>query len=265
MATDPAITRVDAVVLQAGDPLKAIAAYKPHGNAPPMYFASAQVGGKQQQTAPAVAVDKDGYLTMDGVTKKPIAALEQGALKDVNAVVLHRTDSTKAQSAFDSFKTGVGTHFLIDKDGTIYQTASLNQLTYHVGKIRARCQVENTCSPQEAKTLDAMGFAPKKIHDHEAKKPYPDRYPTNSDSVGIEVVADYNPKTGKWEEPTPQQKAAIAKLVGNLQQTYGLNNADVYQHDTISYKTAGEGDGLWQGAAVQPGVANGVQTSAPTR
>src|ERR1035437_8490823 len=49
-----------------------------------------------------------------------------------------------AQSALSSYNnpSANGTHFLIDKDGTIYQTASVFQQTWHVGKLRSRCRSE---------------------------------------------------------------------------------------------------------------------------
>lgn len=209
-------------------------------------------------------VGKDGYLTDPGITKQPIAALEKGPLKDINAVVMHRTEGSTAQGALNSFKTGTGTHFLIDKDGTIYQTASLNEQTQHVGKIKGRCVEEGNCSAQEKAFFDKTGWNPKAIHDHEKAKAYPDRFPMNSDSVGIEVVGSYNSKTKTWDAPTAEQTASINKLVGTLQKEYGLNDQDVYKHDAISYKTLGEGADLYVPGNRTP-AAPVVQPSGPSR
>lgn len=87
------------------------------------------------------------------------------------------------------------------------------------------------------------------VHGIESTRPYPERYPTNGDSVGIEVVGDYNERTKTWDPPTAAQTASIQRLVGSLQQNFGLNDNDVYQHDVISRKTAGEGAGLYTPAA----------------
>ncbi|MEG0278573.1 MAG: N-acetylmuramoyl-L-alanine amidase [Morganella sp. (in: enterobacteria)] len=77
----------------------------------------------------------------------------------VHAIVLHRTGSFSLSAAMASFRnSGIGTHFIIDKDGIIRQTANTNKYAYHIGKIRAR-------------------------------------YPLNTDSLGIEVVAKYNTAT----------------------------------------------------------------------
>ena len=249
VGNDPVMKRVDQVVVtgQGADDARIFAIYKPNSDQEPMF--SKHVESTVRDTPvppPTPAVDKDGYLTDPAITRNTIAALEKGELAQINAVVLHRTEGANAQSALDSFKSGTGTHFLIDKDGTIYQTASLDEKTQHVGKIKSRCMEDGTCTPEEAKTIKDMGWAPGKLHEHEAAKDYPDRFPMNKDSVGIEVVGRYNEATKTWDAPTPEQQASIAKLVGVLQTTYGLENNDVYQHDKISYKTPGEGGGLWQ-------------------
>ncbi|MDE9591028.1 N-acetylmuramoyl-L-alanine amidase, partial [Xenorhabdus bovienii] len=66
----------------------------------------------------------------------------------------------------------------------------------------------------------------KKIHDHEKLKAYPDRYPMNDDSVGIEVVAGYNKSSKSWDQATVQQSESIKKLVSLLKCNYNLDNGD---------------------------------------
>ncbi|MDH5823552.1 N-acetylmuramoyl-L-alanine amidase [Luteimonas sp. RD2P54] len=84
---------------------------------------------------------------------QPIAALEKGAISGPVAVVLHRTVSAAPVSALAPLSGDIGTHFLIDKDGTTYQTASLRKYTAHVGPIKSRCLAEGTCEAEEAKRL----------------------------------------------------------------------------------------------------------------
>lgn len=109
---------------------------------------------------------------------------------------------------------------------------------------------------------EKTGFSPKAINTHENANPYPIRYPNNGDSVGIEVVGAYHEQTKTWDAPTTEQTASITKLVGILQREYGLDDHDIYKHDTISYKTQGEGDGLYL-----PDTAAGrmQQPAGPTR
>lgn len=180
------------------------------------------------------------------IKKEIITNLEKGNMPVVHAIVLHRTGGSSLSAAMASFRnSGIGTHFIIDKDGTIRQTANTNKYAYHIGKIRARCMEEGTCSPEEAKKIKGFGWAPTKIHNNEKVKKYSARYPLNTDSLGIEVVAGYNTTTKIWDPATPKQKAAINYLVKKLQETFNLTDKDIYEHDKISYKTAGEGAGLY--------------------
>ncbi|MEN1929675.1 N-acetylmuramoyl-L-alanine amidase [Luteimonas sp. MJ250] len=199
-----------------------------------------------------VYIGENGYVQNAGFTIKPIAALEKGKMDGPKAIVLHRTEGASVQSALDSAGTGIGTHFYVDKDGTVYQTASLLKHTYHVGKIKSRCMVDGTCPADETRQITGWGWSPSKVHNHEKVKAYPARYPMNTDSVGIETVSrcvkNCGPKdkgVPEWEPPTAEQKSSIATIVGILKKEYGLTSADIHEHDLISYKTAGEGAGLY--------------------
>lgn len=194
-----------------------------------------------------VYVDARGYIQNADIVHQPITALEKGTIDGPRAVILHRTDSTTTAGTLLSFQRGVGTHFLVGKDGTIHQTASLLKKTHHVGKIRSRCQDEASCPADEIRMLSGWGFAPSRIHDHEKRKPYPVRYPMNEDSVGIETVALFHRSTQVWDAPTPEQAAAIDRLIDILKREYTLSDSDIHEHDRISYKTPGEGAGLYDG------------------
>ncbi|WP_161966065.1 peptidoglycan recognition protein family protein [Steroidobacter cummioxidans] len=191
------------------------------------------------------------FVKLEGVNviESRVIQLERGAMTEVNGIVLHRTGGATLEGALRSAKTSrVGTHFYIDKNGDIHQTASLDQYAAHVGKLKSKCVAEpTTCTATERQDAeDALaGWRPKNLHNHEVKKPYPKRYPQNSDSVGIEVVAAYDSQAGTYEAATPEQIAAVATLVEALKSEYDLTNADVYHHDVISYKEGvGEGAGL---------------------
>ncbi|SHN46173.1 N-acetylmuramoyl-L-alanine amidase [Chitinophaga sp. CF418] len=66
-------------------------------------------------------------------------------------------------------------------------------------------------------------------------------YPTNSNSIGIEVVGAFNDETEEWEPVTPEQIISTAWLTNNLLNRYGLGFDDIYSHDQISKKEPGEG------------------------
>src|SRR2546427_5069246 len=133
---------------------------------------------------------------------------------------------------------GNGAHFLIDKDGAIYQTARVNQRTFHVGNIQSRCHNIDSCSVEEANEIKTIlkgkgtySQKVKRISDREKTKAYPDRYPTNADSLGIEVVGKLVDKS--YEKPTAEQDASVKWLVAELLAFYKLTTADVYRHPQV--------------------------------
>lgn len=184
-------------------------------------------------------VDSSGYVIRPAVIVIEGLNIERGPLSKVNAVVLHRTAVGTLQETWEAFARGCGTHFVIDKDGAIYQAATLKSFTWHVGKIRRRVQEgsDDGAERLQKKTLI-------EIHRAERERPYPSRYPINEDCVGIEVVA--NLFEGDWEDPSDSQVESVTMLVEYLKGFYGLTSKDVFAHDRISYKVAGEGQGLYQ-------------------
>ncbi|WP_238699300.1 N-acetylmuramoyl-L-alanine amidase [Helicobacter sp. MIT 05-5294] len=166
-------------------------------------------------------------------TRQLVTALEKGSLtkQQTKAIVLHRTDTDTSLQAINGFLRGVGTHFLIDKDGAIYQCASLCKWTQHVGKIGSKCYNNNICGEDYRKKIlnYYQGKIPKQIHNNVRKEEeknfiYPNRYPINSESIGIEVVGKANnlqkmpidkkyPQitsyTASWDIPTRAQKDSI--------------------------------------------------------
>jgi len=194
---------------------------------------------------------QDKGTIIDGKIKVQIQPnLEHGALEAVRALVMHQTGGSTAASALEKYKTkgADGAHFLIDKDGTIYQTAHVDKRTFHVGKLQSRCDNLKSCSPDDATAIQTIMHPKKKkvpyskkvklLHEHEMKKAYPKRYPSNDDSLGIEVVG--KPVKGIYEDPTDTQAASVKWLVAGLLDLFGLTTEDVYRHPDISYKDATE-------------------------
>lgn len=199
---------------------------------------------QRKEVAVKVYVDDNGWIQNAGFTFQHIAALGNGSIDGPLAIVLHRTVSSTAASALAAFKSGVGTHFVIDKDGTTYQCESLLKKTAHVGPIRSRCHIERKCPADELESFKEWGSR-MSCYRHERVKSYPVRYPMNEDSVGIETVAMYHVSTKTWDAATPEQTTAIYQLVGILKEHYGLSDADIYEHDKIAWKTEGEGADLY--------------------
>ena len=140
-------------------------------------------------------IDDKGHVQHERVLLKTAAGrgtispkIEREEMPKVNGLVIHQTDSPTVSSTLNSYalKGANGAHFLIDKDGTIYQTASLKRKTNHVGPLRSRCAQEKSCSPEETKLNQKHD--PRGEAQREREKQAGDRFPSNSDSIGIELV-----------------------------------------------------------------------------
>ena len=200
---------------------------------------------------------EDGEVLDKKVELRTYPSIEHEDIGAVTSIVLHRTDSISADSTLRAYAGGKksGAHFLIDKSGHIYQTASLRKVCWHVGILLPRCQIENNCNPKELKTITALiheegigfGRRAKNLSRHENRKKYPLRYPANSDSVGIEVVGKFLPSEKSFEKPTLQQYQSVKWLVEVIASEYKLDvHTNGYAHGAIARKQASEGAQLLQ-------------------
>jgi N-acetyl-anhydromuramyl-L-alanine amidase AmpD len=195
-------------------------------------------------TAQTNAALSNGRLVSSKVIDRIISRIEKGPMGRVNGIILHQTDSATADAALNSYKTGdKGAHFLIDKDGAIYQTARVTQKCWHVGKIKSRCYQFKTCTPAELKNIKAILYKQglsyqarlANLHHHEMTKPFPERHPSNEDSIGIEMVARFFPKTG-YEPVTAAQNDALRWLVSTIERLVPLSVCGVLSHPMVSEK-----------------------------
>ena len=188
-------------------------------------------------------LQNDFIIAGPKLKKTPVLACRKFSQK-VHAVVLHRTGSQTVLSALNSAKSSAAAHFYVAKNGDVYQKISLAQVAPHVGYIRVK--------PSE-------GQRPKKssseTHIAEIKKEYPERYPYNEDSIGIEVVGmfltrekDNGRKEDYYLAPTDiEQIKAVTRLVNFLTGHFSLNiDTDIYGHEIISSKCEGEGDAVYE-------------------
>ncbi|WP_285818962.1 N-acetylmuramoyl-L-alanine amidase [Helicobacter bilis] len=187
-------------------------------------------------------IDSEGHLQGLDIVKYPITRLELSLANGFmpKAIVLHMTDSNTAKSSLESWNNPnnarVGTHFLIDTDGTIYQCASLHKYTQHVGNIRSKAKETGTWNEKEKKYIVGLGWNPKKLSNYEKTKSYPNRYPTSSDSIGIEVVGKYDDKTKRYPDATTNQLESLEQLVVILLELFNISKTDLYAHAKIAYK-----------------------------
>ncbi len=190
-------------------------------------------------------INKNGKVIHKNVILKIASAIEKKPMHKVHGIIVHQTGGSTAESAFNSYKAGgSGAHFLIGKDGTIYQTASLTKQTWHVGKLRSRCLAEMVCTPTELNLLKK--FDPSGTHQREMAKNVPDRYPSNRDSIGIEIVGQALPLTEPdpdkrtYETITNEQSDSLKWLVQELRLAFKIPLTEIFRHPTVSYKNRTE-------------------------
>jgi len=194
-------------------------------------------------------IDKNGIVDAERIKIKRFPGIERGLMAKVNGIVVHQTYSPTAESTFNSYRDqgANGAHFLIEKDGTIYQTASLLKRTNHVGLLKSRCIATHACSPTELKIASSMRGT-QRLSDHEHKKPWPQRYPANYDAIGIELVGMAYPKNipGKenpalvYENVTAAQNFSLHWLIAETVQTFTILASEIYRHPHVSYKIVTE-------------------------
>lgn len=195
-----------------------------------------------------ITVDSEGIIDHAHVLPRRFRSIEHGSLDAVHAIVLHQTDSPTAQSTFNAYQSGGnGAHFLIDKDGRIYQTASVLKRCYHVGRlIKSRCLeiTPSTCADPNLAKVKALGWSARinEIDRIERQKSYPERFPVNSDSLGIELVGRHVDDT-TYEAVTLAQNASLRWLLDALYDHFSIGTDDTFRHPTVSYKNPGEAAG----------------------
>jgi len=198
-------------------------------------------------------VNENGHIYADRIKIKIFNNIEHEKMDAVNGIVVHQTNASTASSTFHSYqnKGAAGAHFLIDRDGTIYQTASLFKVTWHVGRLQSRCYLTKKCEPadlQKVADLEKSWRNYDKVHQIEKVKNYPDRFPSNIDSIGIEIVGKAerveNPKTGKtefvYEEVNEQQNDSLNWLVKELVSTLKVSMNEIHRHPDIGRKNSTE-------------------------
>lgn len=186
-----------------------------------------------------LVLDKDGMVLDPRVRAARQSTIERADMPKVNGIIVHQTGGSTAASSLSSYRNAgaSGAHFLIDRDGTIYQTASMYKKTWHVGKLKARCLVEQRCTPVELAALKK--FNPTAENKQEKAKQVPDRYPSNDDSVGIELVGKVL-ANGVYEAVTAAQNTSLHWLVTEIQTTLGVAVTEVFRHPEVSRKNPSE-------------------------
>jgi len=166
-------------------------------------------------------VDSDGFVNHSKITKEHVTEIEQGSFSDskksIKNIILHRTVTSSARKTIDNgFKKkrgGVyyGTHFLVGKDGKIFQCASLKKYTYHV-----------------------TGYNSKSIGIEVVGEPY------DKDNKITKGYPDGNP-VDHWDSLPTVQAESVACVVKGLLKYYGLKKSGIKNHEDLQAKAKDEG------------------------
>lgn len=191
-----------------------------------------------------LTIDQYGRVHSNQIKLAIYSAIQKKPLTSICGIIVHQTDGPTAQAAFNSYKSGRnGAHFLIDKDGAIYQTASVKYQTWHVGPLQPRCLVKLTCSAADTKLFSKWNVDA--YHHREMTKTVPDRYPSNQDSLGIELVGQALPltvpeKERSYEAVTREQNSSLKWLIEELRLTLQVPLTEVFRHPAVSWKNKTE-------------------------
>ncbi|MET3177658.1 UNVERIFIED_ORG: hypothetical protein ABIC43_000797 [Variovorax guangxiensis] len=209
-----------------------------------------------------VEIDEHGMISHARVRHARSLQIERGKRAGaITGIVVHQTDADTSASSLNSYKRpkANGAHFLIDKDGTIYQTAAIYQRTNHVGPLKARCLAMQRCKPRDFPAK--VGAT--EMHRIEMLKAPADRYPSNMEAIGIELVGrarlplGFKPigdeskwplekirgKYGIFEAPTAAQNQSLSWLVSVLQGSMQIAADEVFRHPVVSRKNLTEAQG----------------------
>jgi|TARA_E500000331_G_scaffold336248_1_gene363151 hypothetical protein len=136
-------------------------------------------------------------------------------------------DSESCQSVLD--KRGISVHFLIDNDGTIYQTLDLQHAAWHAGSARANrasagVEISNAYYPKYQAWYVKQGFGERPIVDDawvhgEKLLPFLGFYPAQIEALKALWKAIHVATNIPYETPTNQFGSTATKYVQDV--TYG--------------------------------------------
>ena len=209
-----------------------------------------------------VEMDEHGMISHARVRHARSTRIERGRRTGaITGIVVHQTDAETSASSLNSYRQpgANGAHFLIDKDGTIYQTAAIYQRTNHVGPLKARCLAIQKCTLADFPSR----AGPTEMHRIEMLKTPFNRYPSNMEAIGIEMVGRARMPTGfkpsrkevDWsiekirgehsvfDAPTAAQNQSLAWLVNVLVDSIKISPTEVFRHPVVSSKNRTEAQG----------------------
>lgn len=183
----------------------------------------------------------NGFLSGPTVitTKAGSQVSGHNGIQTVIAIILHRTAGSSTAGAVAHSK---GTHFYVDKganDGEIFQAVSLDKYTNHIMNTTARTNNREILT-ENSVGIEVVGMA-YYYKDGDLYNVY-DTKISNPASVTLSKgYTGSDNKTFYWDALTEKQTDSLKCLLVKLLEHYNLTTANIYSHEAIQSKTAGEG------------------------
>ncbi|AZA82713.1 hypothetical protein C1637_20280 [Chryseobacterium lactis] len=194
------------------------------------------------------SIDKELLSGLNVVhTKAESKVKGNNGIQKVIAIVLHRTIGSSISGAIAHSK---GTHFYVEGsrgvDGEIFQPIKLDQFSNHIMNETARTghmevQTENSIG------IEVIGMAYYKVgkdlytvYDYKVKDPTSVKL-TKSFKGQRRLNGKWIDEDIYWDELTDAQVKSVKCIVVTLMKKYNLKKENIFTHEEMQSKTAGEG------------------------
>lgn len=197
------------------------------------------------------------------------AGLSLGPLpkNEVNSIILHRTGGSAASALrayAERLKTGssIAAHYLIDEKGATILTVAIDRKVSHVGRTRegfgdsgnanaVGIEVAGTPlaleAPAGAKDTATLEKNRASIVRMDIAPLFRRRLLDLSDRDFYQMARDNRDDKGKWylygDLDVPQRRPCVV-LAAALLKYFGLKEKDLLAHETVSFKSPGEGENI---------------------
>lgn len=171
----------------------------------------------------------NGFINNHLVTIHKIDSCNKNAMtKKVEIIVLHRTAGGAASGTLTHMKNkGYGAHFVIDYDGTVYQTIGLNKKGSHMGIAQFQSTKNAGWGNSNSIGIETCGYS----YDRDGNKRIGSKY---------DKITHHH-----WELVTDQQAKAVACLLEFLLYSFNLSINNVKVHEKLCSKEPNEGQDVY--------------------
>lgn len=220
-------------------------------------------------TAPAIGTTPGAFAEIPVDDRSgQFGGLASGPLAKsaVNSIILHRTGATAA-AALRSYadriksKSTIGAHYLIDEKGAVILTVPIDRRVSHVGRTRPGFENSNNSHaigiehagapfampvPSGAGDQETLEKNRASIARMDIAPLFRRRLLDLSDRELFQVARD-NRDGQRWflygDLDAPQRRSSFL-LASKLLAHFGLGESDLLSHETVSFKSIGEGENI---------------------